>query len=78
MLFWDIQQDKKKNTLIQEGGTPPRCHACICRCKEEEKFKQDTAPSRPTGDKRASPLAQAFNKTHFFRGEGNLGKEKGE
>lgn len=40
--------------------------------------KKDTDPSRPTGDKKASQLAQDVKKTHFFRGEGNLGKEKRE
>lgn len=56
-----------------------QCRVCICRCKEEKLEKKDTDPSRPTGDKKASQLAQDLKKkTPFFRGEGNLGKEKRE
>lgn len=78
MLFWDIQQDKKKHTLIQEAGTPRDATHVYADARKKKFLKKDTAPSRPTRDKRASQLAQDFNKTHFFRGEGNLGKEKEE
>lgn len=78
MLFWDIQQDKKNHTLIQEGETPRDATYVYADAKKKKKVKKDTAPSRPTGDKRASRLAQHFNKTHFFAVRGILVKETRE
>lgn len=60
MLFWDIQQDKKKHTLIQEGKTPRDATYVYADAKRKKNFEKDTAPSKPTGDKRASRLAQDF------------------
>lgn len=78
MLFWDIQQVKKKHTLIQEGGTPRNAtHVYADARKKKFLKKKDTAPSRPTMDKRASRLAQDFNKTHFFAVRGILVKKRG-
>lgn len=77
MLFWDIQQDKKKHTLIQEEGTPRDATHIYADARKKKNLKKTPPLPDPLETRGPAGWPKTLKKHIFFAVRGILVRKKG-